>query len=58
MVKRRIVQLVCDGCSTLRMGKPSGTVTDLREQLVKIGWSCIGDRDVCPGCLASGVKAW
>lgn len=58
MVKRRTVNLVCDGCGVLRTGKPGGTVTDLREGLVRVGWSCIGDRDVCPGCLASGVKEW
>lgn len=58
MVKHRHVQLVCDGCGALRVAKAGQTVTDLREGLVTVGWSCVGDRDVCPGCLASGVKEW
>jgi len=56
MAKLKSVQLKCNGCTAVRVSKPSAmpksTLRKLRHDLRSVGWDCddFTDTDLCPTC--------
>lgn len=52
-MKRRVVTIACDTCSTLSTGRPGDTADHIRDRLADAGWWCAPtlDVDICPSHL-------